>query len=104
MSKPCGMPHTNSQFASRAAASICSRVTSGFPYAMFDAIVVGMQLATIIPASTLGSIAPERTPPAAITICTMTDDRALERTFSFLISPLRRYTHRDRSRYEEFPF
>ena len=39
VSKPCGMPHTNSQFASRAAASICSRVASGLPYAMFDAIV-----------------------------------------------------------------
>lgn len=39
VSNPCGMPHTNSQFASRAAPSICSRVACSFPYAMLDAMV-----------------------------------------------------------------
>lgn len=37
-----------------------------------DAIVVGMQLAAIMPTRTLGSMAPELTPPAAITMWTMT--------------------------------
>ena len=96
--EPSTLPITTSMMAAASSPPAFRVITT------FDAIVVGMQLATIIPTSTLGSMAPERTPPAAITICTMTDDRALERTFSFLISPLRRYTHRDRSRYEEFPF
>lgn len=39
MSNPFGIPKMNSQFASRAAASISSRVASLFPKAMFDAMV-----------------------------------------------------------------
>ena len=39
VSKPLGKSHMNSQFASRAAFSICSRVASGYPNAIFEAIV-----------------------------------------------------------------
>lgn len=39
VSNPFGIPHANSQLASRAACSICSRVASGLPYAILEAIV-----------------------------------------------------------------
>ena len=39
VSNPLGIPHTNSQFASRAAFSMSSRVAVEFPYAMFEAMV-----------------------------------------------------------------
>lgn len=39
VSNVCGIPHMNSQFASLAASSICSRVASGLPNAMFEAMV-----------------------------------------------------------------
>jgi hypothetical protein len=39
VSKPFGIPHTYSQFASRAARSMSSLVAFGCPYAMFSAIV-----------------------------------------------------------------
>jgi hypothetical protein len=39
VSNPFGIPRMNSQFASRAAASMSSRVASLFPKAMFDAMV-----------------------------------------------------------------
>lgn len=39
VSNPLGIPHINSQLASLAASSICSRVALGLPNAMFEAIV-----------------------------------------------------------------
>lgn len=39
VSKPFGIPQTNSQLACRAAASISSRVALVLPYAILDAIV-----------------------------------------------------------------